>query len=253
MENKEAMSGEYTIDLMRLLKVLWRKAWIIVICAIITGAIGYSRAAFMIEPTYSSTIKLYTNNSDLSFGGTSISLTSGDISASRSLVTTYGEILNSRTTLEQIIKKAEIKYTYKQLAGMLKYGSSSDTEIMYVTVTSTDPYEASKIANCISEVLPQRVSDIMKGASMVVVDSAIPIFEKVNPSISKNTVLGAMIGFILCAMVIVVIDILDDTIHDEEHILSTYDYPILAKIPDLMSRGSQKYGYYYKSSDNSDN
>jgi hypothetical protein len=41
---------------------------------------------------------------------------------------------------------------------------------------------------------------------------------------------------------------LDNTVHDEEYILSTYNYPILAKIPDLASSGSdKKYGYYYSS------
>lgn len=247
MENKNAFSEEYTIDLMHLLKVLWRKAWLIAICGIVAAGIGFSIAAFAIDPTYSSTIKLYTNNNSLSFGSASFSLSSGDISASRSLVVTYGEILNNRTTLERVIEKVDSPYTYKQLSKMLKFGSSNNTEVMYVTVTTGDPFEASQIANCIAEILPERVSEIIKGATMVVVDYAIPNTQKVEPSISKYTVLGFMLGFVLCAAVIVVLDILDDTIHDEEHILSTYEYPILARIPDLLSKSSSRYGYYYKS------
>jgi capsular polysaccharide biosynthesis protein len=129
---------------------------------------------------------------------------------------------------------------------MLKYGSLSDTEVMYVTVTTTDPYEAAEIANCIAEVLPQRISKIIKGATMIVVDSAVPVLQKVAPSISQYTVVGFILGFVLCCAVIVVLDILDDTIHSEEHVLTTYDYPILARIPDVLNSGSQKYGYYYK-------
>ena len=101
MGNKESFSEEYTIDLMRLVKVLWSKAWIIAVCGIVAAAIGFSIATFAIDPTYSSTIKLYTNNNALSFGSASFSLSSGDISASRSLVVTYGEILNNRTTLKR--------------------------------------------------------------------------------------------------------------------------------------------------------
>lgn len=245
MDNKE-FSGEYTIDLMRLIKVLWSKVWLIAICAFITAAIGFSIAAFAIQPTYSSTIKLYVNNNSLSFGSASVSISSGDISAARSLVVTYGEILNNRTTLERVIEKAESTYTYRQLSKMIKYGSLNNTEIMYVTVTTTDPYEASEIANCISVVLPQRISEIIKGANMVVVDSAVPVLQKVEPSVSKYTAIGFMLGFVLCCAVIVVLDILDDTIHDEEYVLTTYGYPILARIPDLLNRNSQKYGYYYK-------
>lgn len=247
MENRESFSEEYTIDLMHLIKVLWQKVWIIAICGILAACIGFSIAAFMIHPTYSSTIKLYVNSSSLSLGSASFSLSSGDISASRSLVVTYGEILNSRTTLERVIEKAESSYTYKELSKMINYGSSNNTEVMFVEVTTGDPYEASLIANCISEVLPERIAEIIKGSTMVVVDSAIPVLEKVEPSISKYTILGFLLGVVLCAAVIVVLDILDDAIHDEEYIINTYEYPILARIPDLLSKSSNKYGYYYQS------
>lgn len=253
MEKQNMVLEEaYTIDLLHILKVLWKKAWLLAICGVIAGVIGFCVSAFGIAPTYSSTIKLYANNNSLSLGNTSFSLTTGDISASRSLVATYGEILNNRTTLERVLERAESSYSYKKLSGMINFGSSNNTEIMFVTVTAGDPYEASLLANCISEVLPERISEIIKGATMEVVDSAIPVLEKVSPSISKYTVLGFMLGLILCAAVIVVLSILDDTIHDEEHIINTYEYPILARIPDLLSKSSQKYGYYYKSKNESE-
>jgi hypothetical protein len=40
---------------------------------------------------------------------------------------------------------------------------------------------------------------------------------------------------------------MDDTIHDEEYVLRTYDYPILAKIPNLVNDSAKRYGYYYQS------
>lgn len=248
MENKDVLLGEYTIDLMHLIKVLIRKAWILIVCGIVAAGIGFSYSAFILDPTYSSTIKLYVNNNDFSLGSTSFNISSSDISASRSLVSTYGEILNNRTTLERVIEKTSVPYTYKQLSQMISYGSSNNTEIMFVKVTTGNPYEASTIANCIAEVLPTRISEIIEGATMEVVDSAIPNLSKVGPSISKYTAIGLFLGVFLAAAVIVVIAILDDTIHDEDYIISKYDYPILAKVPDLMSNSSSKYGYYYKSS-----
>ena len=136
---------------------------------------------------------------------------------------------------------------------MISYGSSNNTEIMFVKVTTGNPYEASTIANCIAEVLPTRISEIIEGATMEVVDSAIPNLSKVGPSISKYTAIGLFLGIFLAAAVIVVLAILDDTIHDEDYIINKYDYPILAKVPDLMSISSSKCGYYYKSSSKSSN
>ena len=81
---------------------------------------------------------------------------------------------------------------------------------------------------------------------MEVVDSAIPNLEKVGPSITKYTVIGFILGILLSAGVLFVIAMMDDTIHDEEYVIQTYDYPILAKVPDLLNSGTKKYGYYYQ-------
>ena len=81
---------------------------------------------------------------------------------------------------------------------------------------------------------------------MEVVDSAIPDLDKVAPSITRYTAVGLLLGVLLSMIVLIVLALMDDTIHDEEYILKTYDYPILAKIPDLVNTDSKKYGYYYK-------
>jgi hypothetical protein len=60
-----------------------------------------------------------------------------------------------------------------------------------------------------------------------------------------------LMGPIVSVIVIAISAMMDDRIHDEEYVLQTYDYPILAKVPDLLTTGSKSYSYYrhYKSSD----
>ncbi len=245
MENKEKSTKDYyTIDFLHIVKSLWHRVWIIVLAGILAAAVGFSIAAFVIKPEYSSSIMLYVNNSSFSLGNTSFSISSSEITAAQSLVKTYGEILNNRTTLERVIEKAEVDYTYRELSEMLVASPSNDTEIMRVTVTANDPYEASKIANCIAEVLPVRISEIIDGASMEVVDAAVPVLEKVSPSITKYTAIGLIIGALFAALALAIAAMLDETIHNEDYVLQTYDYPILAKIPDLLDSGSGQYGYY---------
>ncbi len=246
MENKERVNREYyTIDILHVMRELWNKVWMIIISAVLAAGVGFSVAAFLITPKYSSSILLYVNNSSFSLGNTSFSISSSEITAAQSLVKTYSEILTNRTTLERIIDKTNVDYNYKELAKMIVAAPSNETEIMKVTVTGTDPYEASRIANCVAEVLPVRIAEIIDGASMEVVDSAIPNLEKISPSITRYTAVGMIIGLLLSVAIIAVMAILDDTIHSEDYILETYDYPILAKVPDLLSDSKGKYGYYY--------
>lgn len=253
MEKQDVNAKKYyTIDLLHVVKFLWRKIWIVLLAAVVTATAGFGIAAFCIKPTYSSTIMLYVNNSSFSLGNTSFSISSSEITAAQSLVKTYGEILDNRTTLERVIDKAGVDYSARDLSKMIASGASNDTEIMYVTVTANDPYEAASIANCIAEVLPVRIAEIIDGASMEVVDSAVPNLEKVDPSITKYTAVGLILGAVLSIVVIAIIAMMDDRIHDEDYIIETYDYPILAKIPDLVNTEGKKYGYYYESKSRSE-
>ncbi len=247
MENQERNNREYvTIDVVHILLLLLKRLWLIVFCGVLAAAAGFSIANFAIAPTYSSNIKLYVNNSSISLGNTTFSISSSELTAAQSLVKTYGEILKSRSTLERVIRKTDSNYTWRDLSEMIEYGSSNETEIMRVTVTCEDPYEASRIANTIAEVLPVRISEIIDGASMEVVDSAIPELTKVAPSITRYTAMGFVLGVFLCVAILVILALMDDTIHDEEYVLNTYNYPILGKVPDLMDTGSKSYRSYYR-------
>ena len=249
MENSgKNQSGEYyTIDLLQIAKALWRHIWAIILAAVIGAGAGFSYAYFLIAPTYSSSVMLYVNNGTFTIGSTGFNISSSEIVAAQSLVNTYTEILNNRTTYEKVIQKSEVNYTPSELARMVKAGPSNDTEILKVTVTSTDPYEAAKIANCIAEVLPDRIAQIIDGASMEVVDTAVPDLHKIAPSITKYAAIGLILGTLFAVGVITVFVLLDDTIQDEEYILQSYDYPVLAKLPDLLGDSSKRSRYkYYK-------
>lgn len=245
MENQEKNYRDcYTIDVMHILKSLWKRVWLIALCGVLVAAAGFFLSSFVIAPTYSSYIKLYVNNSSISLGNTQFSISASELDAAQSLVRTYGDILDSRSTLERVIEKAEVEYTWKELSEKIAYAPSNNTEIMRVTVTCGDPHEASKIANTIAEVLPVRISEIIDGASMEVVDSAIPDIEKVAPSVAKYTVAGFILGILISAMILIAFAMMDDTIQDEDYVLKTYDYPILGKVPDLLDTGNKSYRYY---------
>ena len=245
MDNQEKNSRDYyTIDVLHIFKSLWRCAWIIILSGLVAGGIGFAVSEFAIAPTYSSSVKLYVNNSEISLGNTNFSISASELTAAQSLVRTYGEILDSRSTLERVIDEADVDYSWKDLSKMIKYAPANDTEIMRVTVTCEDPNEASKIANTIAEVLPERIDEIIDGASMKVVDSAVPDTEKVAPSVTKYTAVGLVVGALVSMVILTVVALMDDTIHDEEYVLRAYDYPILGKVPDLLDSGNKSYGYY---------
>jgi capsular polysaccharide biosynthesis protein len=110
MERQEKNNKEYyTIDVLHIVKSIWRRIWVVALCGFLAAALGFSMAAFLIAPSYSSYIKLYVNNSSFSLGNTSFSISSSELTAAQGLVKTYGEILDSRSALQRVIEKAAVK------------------------------------------------------------------------------------------------------------------------------------------------
>ena len=241
--NNADMSKEDEIDLLKLFRALWKKIWVIALAAIIGGGAMFAYTKLLVTPLYKSSAMMYVNNSDFSVGSTKVSLS--DLNAAQSLVDTYAVILKSRGTLEKVIDEAQLPYTYEELNKMVETGAVNNTEIFSITVTSADPEEATKIANTIVDVLPDRISEIMDGSDVRTVDFAVVPSVKSSPSTTKNMMLGIIAGFVLACAVIIVIELMDTKIHSEDYLLTEYpDIPLLAVITD-MNKKPGKHSYYY--------
>ena len=241
--NNADMSKEDEIDLLKLFRALWKKIWVIALAAIIGGGAMFAYTKLLVTPLYKSSAMMYVNNSDFSVGSTKVSLS--DLNAAQSLVDTYAVILKSRGTLEKVIDEAQLPYTYEELNEMVETGAVNNTEIFSITATSADPEEATKIANTIVDVLPDRISEIMDGSDVRTVDFAVVPSVKSSPSTTKNMMLGIIAGFVLACAVIIVIELMDTKIHSEDYLLTEYpDIPLLAVIPD-MNKKPGKHNYYY--------
>ena len=233
----------YTIDLQHIGRALLHRVWIILLVGILVGGVAFSWAFFLIEPSYSSSVQLYVNNKDATDQSSSIS--ASQIAAAQDLVKTYSVILQSRTTMEEIIAEGQFPYDATELSGMISSGAVNNTEVLRVTVTAQDPQKACDIANAVAVVLPERIKAVIDGAEMRLVESPQVNTRKVAPSVTKYTVLGGLLGVLISAFVLAIVAVLDDRIHDEEYIFRTYDYPILAKVPNLTGqRSKHRYGYY---------
>lgn len=235
-------NDEFEIDLKRLLDVLINKAWLIAIVSVVTAILAFAGTKLLITPLYESSAMFYVNNNKLSVGDTSVSISSSDITASKSLVDSYIVILKSRACLNDVIDYAGVNYSYSELMDMVSAEAVNDTEIFRVVITSPDAQEAEVIANAIAHILPKRISSIIEGTSAKIVDYAIQATRPSSPNVIKNTILGFMIGLMLTAGVIVLREIFDITIRSEEDVAQLGSYPILSAVPDMTapSRG----GYY---------
>lgn len=232
--------GYTEIDIVRLFRALWHRAWAIILAAVLFGVTAFGYTQLMVTPLYKARTLLYVNGS-VSIGDAKVSISSGDLSVAKSLVDTYMVILKSRTTLNEVIEQTGLGYSYEQLKGMISCASVNSTEIFYVEVTNPNPKEAELIANTIAQVLPEKISAVVEGSSMRIVDYAVEPVHPSSPNVTRNTIVGILLGIVLTCGVIVVLELRDDKIHSSDYLIQNYEIPVLAVIPELMGN-KQSYG-----------
>lgn len=237
-----------SIDLLELGKSLLRHALAIVLITIISGVLSLLFALVCVTPKYEANALFYVNNSTSAINSNASSINSADLSAAHTLVNTYVVILKSRMVLTEIIDKAELDYTVKQLDKMIKAEAVNDTEVMSVVVRSSSPTEAERIANTIMEVLPEKISDVVVGSSVRVVDYAVVPAEKSSPSLKKYLLIGMLLGFFIACGIFCFLELYDDVIKNTSYLKQNFDVPVLAVIPDMQEEDKNGYrAYYYRS------
>ncbi len=239
-KSKKKSAGE-ELNVQQLLDALVHKLWLIVVISVLCAAIAFVGTLYLITPLYQSSAMFYVNNSNFSMDGASLSISSGDITAAKSLVDSYIVILQSRGTLERVIQYADSDLSYEQLRGMISASSVNATEIFEVVVTSDDPVEAQRLAASIAQILPKRIEGIIQNTFPEVVDEPIVPEDPSSPSVAKNTILGFLIGLILSIGYVVLKLLFDVTIRSEEGVTQITNHPILAAVPNMDAPSKGKY------------
>lgn len=244
MDRKKTRNGgEIEINMVRILGRLIDRVWVLGAAALVCAILMVTGTFLFVKPQYQSSAKFYVNNGSISMGGASISMSSGDLAASRNLVDSYIVILETRETLNDVIDYAGVDLSNTELLRMLSAKAVNNTEIFQVTVTSADPQEAEKLANAIGHILPKRITAIIEGTSAKVVEAAVVPVTPCSPSYAKNAVFGYLLGFALAVAVIALKEITDITIREEADVLRTCPHPVLASIPDMQAPGKGGGGY----------
>lgn len=244
--NEQTAKKEKNIEIgfNRIFAALWHKMWLIVLIAILCALVTFLAVYYFVTPMYEASAMFYVNNSDFSVGDTMLDISAGDITAAKDLVKSYIVILNTRTSLNEVIDYAGVDISTAELRKMISAESVESTEIFEVVVTSPDPAEAEKLANAIAYVLPIRIDSIIEGTSARIVDAAVTPTKPSSPHYINSIVLGFLLGFTLMLVIVILQEVFDVTIRTEEDMKQVCQHPVLAAVPDMGAPSKGGYAYY---------
>ena len=218
------------IDLVQMLKVLWKRKLIIALAAIISGAIAFGYSSFVIKPEFTSTTRIYVVNRNQ---GDKPGLTNQDLQAGSYLVKDYREIILSQDVLEKVVADQKLNIDAKTLARKVLVTVPVDTRIVSISVRDSLPEEASRIANALREVASQKIIAVTRVSDVTTLEEARPALSPSSPNIRRNTILGFGVGAGLVIIVVLLIELLDDRVKRPEDIEEVMHLSLLGVIPNL--------------------
>ncbi|MBE5958516.1 MAG: polysaccharide export protein [Lachnospiraceae bacterium] len=235
------------IDLYELLLNI-KKHWIniaavMLVFAIISGVY----TTYFVNPLYKSTSKIYI----LTNSETIISVS--DLQIGSALAYDYEELIKSRPVQEKVIKNLNLQMSYGQLLSRVTITNPEKTRMVTITVEYEDPVVAMKIANEMAEVSREKIAAIMKIEKPEIVEEAIMAKSPSSPSLSKNVIMAMMLGAILSVGVILILQMLDNTVYTPEDVEKYIGLNTLAVIPDSDENRKKKKKYKKKSNDKTNN
>lgn len=225
MDKQYEIDNEIEIDLKSLLLELLASWKIIFLAGVIAGGLAYAYSSFLVVPQYESTSELYVLSK-------STSITSlADIQMGSSLTNDYIVIVKGRPVLDQVIANLELNETYKSLYGRISLENPSNSRVLKITVTDADPNIAKAIADEVAEVASAYIAEKMEQDPPNIIQKGYADGQPVSPNVIKNTVLGAIAGFVLSMAIIVLANLFNDTIATPEDVEKKIGLNVLGTLP----------------------
>ena len=223
MNNQEANTIE--IDVLSLLRTIWRKKFLILLTAILTTGLAFAYSAFLLTPQYDSTTRLYvvTQSSDNGAG-----ITNQDLQAGSFLVKDYKEIILSQDVLKNVTTTLGITDDIKE---KITVNIPVDTRILSITVRDSDPNQAATIANTLRDEAAKKIIEVTKVSDVTTLEAALPAEKPSTPQTKRNLVLGFVAGAFLATALVLVLEVLDDRVKRPQDIEEGLGMTLLGVVP----------------------
>lgn len=225
----DIMSGR-DLDIIKLIKVLIRNIWVILLC----GGIAFSGMYFYVEQkpdtyTASAMLYVYTNNpNQVNYQYTDQTA----LNTATRLMETYMVVIRSKKVMEAVASRVQSqKVSANYVAASLRVEGVANTEVMRVLSTTHDPVLSAEICNAVAEVAPDELLRVVNAGLVQVIDYAIePMFAN-DKRAQSNGMMAALTGMAVAAMVIAIWFKRDRRVRTETDLSEYFTCPTLVGIP----------------------
>jgi capsular polysaccharide biosynthesis protein len=213
------------IDLLEIFFALVHN-WRVILLGTLIGAFIFGLIhVIFIKPSYQASTELYITSND-----SVISLQ--DLQIGTAIAEDYRFIITSRSVLNQVIESLQLDLDYDQLKKLIEVTNPNGTHIIRTSVKTGDLELSRDIANKLLSTSIERIYQVVGASEPSVIDySEASAVEDVSPSFKKFILIGALIGFLVVAVIIIIRVSVNSTIRTEDDVEKYLNLTVLAAIP----------------------
>ncbi len=223
------------INVIYLLETVLKKWWLLLISAVLMGAIGLGIAVVTTTPTYTSDMSFTTYNREASEV-----VSSGDISSSVMMANTFKYILKGRTMLEKVASSCDFEVSASEISRSMSVNIQSDTNIIIIKIRTTSPERSFGIANGFAKCYQDVVEFAYPNAVLQMYEAPImPKNADASQSPMRYSVIGAIIGFALAFVAVIITNALRDTVQTVEDIQDKLESNLIGTVGNVRIKGKK--------------
>ena len=230
------------LDLKKLIGIFWNKRLHIMVITIIAVIIGTIYSFYFITPKYQSYTTLVLVKATEDDETKAKNLTASDVGLAKSLIGTYSQMAKSKSVLRPTINNLQINESEESLMKKITVTEVDDTEMLKITVKDEDPVKAMKIANELTRVFAEKVSE-MYVDNVYILDEAEESITPCNINHTKDILIFFVVGLVISAAYVLISNMFDTTVKASEDIENNTELTALVSIP-FVYEDKQKGGIY---------
>jgi capsular polysaccharide biosynthesis protein len=219
------------LELKQYFEIIVRRWWFIIIMVVLCCGSVSAYDYYTSQPLYEASTKLIVNNTNRVEA--QARLDTNEISSNIMIINTYKEIIKTPAIMDKVIAAhPEINRTSKDLSDNVKVGSSTNSQVMSISIRDYSYRQAVQTVNAISEVFKREVPSIMNvdNVTILSVASESDHPDPVSPNLLVKNFIAFVISLIISFGIILLREYLDDTIKSEEDVRVYLGKPTLAMV-----------------------
>ena len=234
------------LDIKEIFKKKKKKKMYIILLIAVFAELGILYTSYLVTPMYksSTTLVLAQSASDTNAKNTTNTITTTDITLNSKLISTYSELIKSKSVVRQVISNLGISVDEEKIEKNITVKARENTEVIEITVANENKTYATRIANELANVFAKKVGEIYNINNVNIVDRAEDDDEPYNIHKGKTTFIFAFIGVAISGLYVIAIYMLDNTVKNTDKIERDLGVPVLAVIPiyggKIKNKGGRK-------------